>query len=93
MQYTAESFSAPLRRAFSSPALPPPGALGELTTPGREDLVLSGIAGPAWQRIRRLGAELRRLQQGRVTTYLQYIIGTVLLLLGYLFFAGKSSTP
>jgi formate hydrogenlyase subunit 3/multisubunit Na+/H+ antiporter MnhD subunit len=90
MQYTAESFSAPLRRAFSATALPrgePAPGKGS----GGEDLVLRGIAAPAWERIIRLGAELRLLQQGRVTTYLQYIIGTVVLLLGYLFFAGKSA--
>jgi hypothetical protein len=90
MQYTAESFGAPLRNAFSSPALP---GLADGIAPGREDFVLSGLAEPAWERIRRLGAGLRRLQQGRVTTYLQYIIGTVVLLLGYLFFAGRSATP
>lgn len=89
MQYTADSFGAPLRRAFSSATLPPAGQIA----PGRDDLVLRRIAAPAWERIRRAGAELRLLQQGRVTTYLQYIIGTVVLLLGYLFFAGKSSTP
>jgi formate hydrogenlyase subunit 3/multisubunit Na+/H+ antiporter MnhD subunit len=89
MQYTAESFGAPLRRAFSSAALPPARGIA----PGRDDLVLRRIAAPAWERIRRTGAELRLLQQGRVTTYLQYIIGTVVLLLGYLFFAGKSSPP
>ena len=92
MQYTAESFSAPLRRAFS-PALPHAGVPALGGAPGREDLVLRRIAAPAWERIRRLGAELRLLQQGRVTTYLQYIIGTVVLLLGYLFFAGKSASP
>jgi hypothetical protein len=92
MQYTAESFSAPLRHAFS-PALPRAGEPALGGAPGREDLVLRRIAAPAWERIRRLGAELRLLQQGRVTTYLQYIIGTVVLLLGYLFFAGKSASP
>jgi hydrogenase-4 component B len=93
MQSTAESFSVPLWRAFSSRALPPSGELPGGIAPGRDDFVLRGIAAPAWKRIRRLGAELRLLQQGRVTTYLQYIIGTVVLLLGYLFFAGKGSAP
>jgi NADH:ubiquinone oxidoreductase subunit 5 (subunit L)/multisubunit Na+/H+ antiporter MnhA subunit len=92
MQYTAESFSAPLRRAFS-PARTQAGDPPLGGAPGREDLVLRALAAPAWERLRRLGAELRLLQQGRVTTYLQYIIGTVLLLLGYLFFAGQSASP
>ena len=92
MQYTAESFSAPLRSAFSR-ALPHAGEPALGGAPDRDDLVLRGIAAPAWERIRRLGAELRLIQQGRVTTYLQYIIGTVVLLLSYLFFAGKTSTP
>jgi len=93
MQYTAASFSAPLARAFSSGALPlvEESAAGVAT--GGEDRVLRAIAAPFWRRIRRLAAELRPLQQGRVTTYLQYIIATVVLLLGYLFFAAKSATP
>jgi hydrogenase-4 component B len=92
MQYTASSFSAPLRHAFASAALPPVTDRASADS-GREDLVLNEFAAPVWARIKHLGAELRPLQQGRVTTYLQYIIATVLLLLGYLFFAGKSVTP
>jgi hydrogenase-4 component B len=93
MQYTAASFSAPLAQVFSTP----PILVGDGTVPdagpAREDRVLHGFAVPAWERIRRLAAELRPLQQGRVTTYLRYIIGTVLLLLGFLYFSGKSATP
>jgi formate hydrogenlyase subunit 3/multisubunit Na+/H+ antiporter MnhD subunit len=93
MQYTAASFSAPLVRAFASTALPPvEGSIAGVNA-GREDRVLSAIAVPVWRQIRRLAAELRLLQQGRVTTYLQYIIGTVVLLLGFLFFSGKRATP
>ena len=89
MQYTAASFSAPLAGAFATSVPPLPGKTGQKAGERREDRVLATIAGPVWERVRRLATELRPLQQGRVTTYLQYIIGTVLLLLGFLFFAGS----
>lgn len=93
MQYTAASFSAPLVRAFASTAIPAVEGSIAGGNAGREDRVLHGFAVPVWRRIRRLAAELRPLQQGRVTTYLQYIIGTVVLLLGFLFFSGKTAAP
>ena len=92
MQYTAASFSAPLSHAFSTSAVPALHHAGSEPGLRREDRVLRGIATPVWQRLRRLAAELRPLQQGRVTTYLQYIIATVLLLLGFLFFAGAGAS-
>ena len=93
MQYTAASFSAPVTSAFAiadgfAVVMPPQeGADGR-----REDRVLRGVAMPVWQYLTRAALALRPLQQGRVTTYLQYIIGTVLLLLGFLFFAGLSAS-
>ncbi|HEX7024179.1 MAG TPA: proton-conducting transporter membrane subunit, partial [Gemmatimonadales bacterium] len=93
MQYTADSFGAPVSRAFAiASALAVEGG-GPAPGPTREDRVLRELAFPAWERIRRLAAELRPLQQGRVTTYLQYIIGTVILLLGFLFFSGRATPP
>ena len=50
-----------------------------------EDRVLSRVVGPAWARVRIAAAALRPLQHGRVTTYLQYIVFTLLVLLGVLF--------
>jgi hypothetical protein len=47
--------------------------------------VLSRVAGPVWMRVRTAAAVLRPLQQGRVTTYLQYIVLTLLALLFVLF--------
>jgi hydrogenase-4 component B len=88
MQYTAASFSAPMASAFATSLPPVFDKTGRAANERREDRVLLTIAVPVWQRLRRLATELRPLQQGRVTTYLQYIIGTVLLLLGFLFFAG-----
>ncbi len=93
MQYTAASFGAPVTAAFAiadgfSAAVIRAGADGR-----REDRVLRGFAVPGWQYLTRVALKLRPLQQGRVTTYLQYIIGTVLLLLGFLFFAGLTASP
>jgi len=88
MQYTASSFSAPMANAFATSVPPRLGRAGLEVNERPEDRVLVTIAVPVWERLRRLATELRPLQQGRVTTYLQYIIGTVLLLLGFLFFAG-----
>jgi len=93
MQYTASSFSAPLLGAFPTVAGPERvRGEGELhTVPA--DRVLSGLAVPLWERLRALALLVRPLQQGRVTTYLQYIIWVVLLLLGYLSFASRLGPP
>jgi formate hydrogenlyase subunit 3/multisubunit Na+/H+ antiporter MnhD subunit len=91
MQYTASSFSAPVARAF---AMSDGDALGRaMSRPDadRDDRVLRGIAMPAWQHVARLALQLRPLQQGRVTTYLQYMIVTVLLLLGFLYVSGLAT--
>jgi hydrogenase-4 component B len=87
MQYTAGSFTAPLLLAFGRVGAPEvarePGSL-ETRSP---DKVLDGLVRPLWQRARNLAAGFRPLQQGPVTRYLQYIVLTVLLLLGALFAA------
>jgi NADH:ubiquinone oxidoreductase subunit 5 (subunit L)/multisubunit Na+/H+ antiporter MnhA subunit len=93
MQYTASSFSAPLLGAFPAGTAPERlGGLGEFRT-APTDRVLSGLAIPLWERLRALAFYLRPLQQGRVTTYLRYIIWAVLLLLGYLSLASRSGPP
>jgi NADH:ubiquinone oxidoreductase subunit 5 (subunit L)/multisubunit Na+/H+ antiporter MnhA subunit len=88
MQYTAASFTAPLVRALVGAGAPAtaggmPGADAD-----RDDRILRGMAAPVWKRLRALAFELRPMQHGKMTTYLQFIIGTVLLLLAFLFFAG-----
>jgi len=50
-----------------------------------EDRMESRVVRPAWDRLKAVATALRPLQQGRVTTYLQYIVWTVLLLLLALF--------
>jgi formate hydrogenlyase subunit 3/multisubunit Na+/H+ antiporter MnhD subunit len=87
MQYTAASFGAPLLRAF--PATIVRDAARPRLTPHTptQDFVVQRLVRPAWDRIQSLAGTLRPLQQGRVTTYLQYMIWTVLLLLGFLLFA------
>ena len=86
MQYTASSFGAPILAAI--PLSGEPGrmrpAFREGAGPG--DRVMGAVA-RTWSRIRSLALALRPLQRGRVTTYLQYMIWAVLLLLGYLLVA------
>jgi hydrogenase-4 component B len=85
MQYTASSFGAPVLSAFGSAAKPPATRTPSSFATDPEDRVLSRVVGPAWARVRTAAAALRPLQQGRVTTYLQYIVVTLLVLLCVLF--------
>jgi NADH:ubiquinone oxidoreductase subunit 5 (subunit L)/multisubunit Na+/H+ antiporter MnhA subunit len=84
MQYTASSFGAPILAAIPLSGSRVRLADREGTSPG--DRVMRGVA-RLWDRIQALALTVRPLQRGRVTTYLQYIIWTVLLLLGYLLVA------
>jgi hydrogenase-4 component B len=93
MQYTASSFSAPMLESF--PAVTAPERVREAgefrTIPA--DRVLRRLAIPLWGRVRALALSLRPLQQGRVTTYLQYIIWVVLALLAFLSLAPRGGPP
>jgi hypothetical protein len=86
MQYSAASFSDPLTQAYSFSGSRASGQ-------GRRDAVLQAMTGPVWRRVSQFALRLRPLQQGRVTTYLQYIIGTVIVMLGFLFFAASGARP
>jgi hypothetical protein len=85
MQYTAGSFTTPLLLAFGKAGAPEVrrGTASLETRP--RDVVLDGLVRPLWQQARKVAAGFRPLQQGPVTRYLQYIVVTVLLLLGVLF--------
>ena len=83
MQYTGSSFALPILRAFAIPAGP---ASGAATAQARR---FHDLARPIWSRIEELSQTLRPLQQGRITAYLQYMIWTVLLLLGFLWFTSR----
>jgi hydrogenase-4 component B len=85
MQYTASSFGEPLLSAFGSLVKPPGRRTSTSFATNPEDRVLSRLVGPAWARVRNAAAALRPLQQGRVTTYLQYIVLTLVVLLCVLF--------
>jgi NADH:ubiquinone oxidoreductase subunit 5 (subunit L)/multisubunit Na+/H+ antiporter MnhA subunit len=89
MQYTASSFAEPMTRIFQ-PLLRsrvdrdipthrswPAAASWRSVTPDR---VLAGIYDPVFQGVERALLRLRGLQQGRVSTYLLYIVLTVLAL-------------
>jgi hydrogenase-4 component B len=85
MQYTGSSFGAPILSAFGSLVRPPVERTPTAFATDAEDRVVRRVVGPAWGRLKRAAAALRPLQQGRVTTYLQYIVVTVLVLLLVLF--------
>jgi hydrogenase-4 component B len=85
MQYTAGSFTTPLLLAFGRVGTPAVtrGKASLETRP--RDLVLDGLVRPLWRRAKSVAAGFRPLQQGPITRYLQYIVLTVVLLLGALF--------
>jgi hypothetical protein len=93
MQYTASSFSTPILTSFSLPAGPGRIRLREDGRTNPSDRILRDFARPLWNGIQALALSVRPLQQGRITTYLQYMIWTVLLLLGFLFFFSMGSRP
>jgi hydrogenase-4 component B len=89
MQYTATSFAEPTTRIFQpllrsriesdlpTGAVWPEAARWRSTTPDR---ALAGIYLPVFKSVERALLRLRGLQQGRVSTYLLYIVLTVLVL-------------
>ena len=85
MQYTASSFAAPLLMALGSIAAPQVERSATSFRTHSDDRVLHGLIAPLWRRARAVATAFRPLQQGPVTRYLQYIVVTVLLLLGVLF--------
>jgi hydrogenase-4 component B len=93
MQYTAASFSSPTLIAFPVPAGPERARLAEQHVTSSSDRIMRNVARPLWNRLQALALSVRPLQQGRVTTYLQYMIWTVLLLLGFLLFTSTGARP
>ena len=88
MQYTASSFAEPLLDVFGR-------ASGVRTHRGATvfhsepfDLVLDRAVAPVWASIQRAAVRLRGLQQGRLRTYLVYVVGTLTALLAYLVIRG-----
>ena len=89
MQYTASSFAEPVTRVFEpllqsrieselpAEALWPRAASWRSYTPDR---VLTQFYRPAFGAVERALLRLRGLQQGRISTYLLYIVLTVLVL-------------
>jgi len=90
MQYTAASFAAPLLQAFGRAA----GVRTERTPAAFHthpvDLVLEGVVLPAWRQVWRIADAIRPVQQGRLHTYLLYIIGVLLALLLYLWLGART---
>ncbi len=90
MQYTASSFAAPLLGVFDqlSGVRTARTARSVITHP--IDLVLDGAALPVWRRLHSAALRLRTLQQGRLHVYLLYVMGSLLILLGYLALGPRS---
>jgi hydrogenase-4 component B len=90
MQYTAASYAAPLLAAFARLSgirvARAPGAFH--THPF--DLVLERLVLPTWRRMAGTAEAIRPLQQGRLQTYLLYIVGVLLALLLYLWLGGAA---
>jgi hydrogenase-4 component B len=87
MQYTASSFGSPVLRAFGPLAAPPARRTATTLATEPDDRVLMGVVVPFWRRVQSAAVRLRPLQEGRITRYLQYMVVTVVLLLGALFAA------
>lgn len=90
MQYTAASFAAPLLQAFGRAA-----GVRTVRTPAAfhthpVDLVLEGVVLPTWRQVWRAAEAIRPVQQGRLHTYLLYIVGVLLALLLYLWLGART---
>jgi hydrogenase-4 component B len=89
MQYTASSFGQPITRIFQ-PLLrsrierdAPAAVVWPMTASWRSvtpDRALAGLYEPVFKSVERALLRLRGLQQGRISTYLLYIVLTVLVL-------------
>lgn len=90
MQYTAASFAAPVLGAFGRVA----GVRVDRTATSFHthpvDVVLDGVVRPVWRGVRTAADSLRPLQEGRLHTYLLYIVGVLLALLLYLWLGARA---
>jgi hydrogenase-4 component B len=93
MQYTAASFGAPILTAFPRIAAAEPIVREVGGATASEDRILGRVVLPAWRRLRGVAGTIRPLQRGRVTIYLQYIVWTLLVLLGLLYGRARGLTP
>jgi NADH:ubiquinone oxidoreductase subunit 5 (subunit L)/multisubunit Na+/H+ antiporter MnhA subunit len=84
MQYSASSFAAPLVDVFGKVAGVTVERTPQVFATHPANLVLDRALEPAWRAVRRAGARLRPIQQGRLQLYLLYIVATVSVLLLYL---------
>lgn len=87
MQYTGSSFGMPLLRGFGRLGVPGPVPAGDPVATDPTDPVLAGVVLPLARAIRSVAGSVRRLQDGRITRSLQYMVLTLLILLGALFAA------
>jgi NADH:ubiquinone oxidoreductase subunit 5 (subunit L)/multisubunit Na+/H+ antiporter MnhA subunit len=89
MAYTASSFAAPLLAPFGSFAGTRTDRTGEAFATHAFDPVLDRVMLPAWRGVRAAATRLRPIQRGRLSLYLLYVGAAVIIVLLYLFSAGK----
>jgi hydrogenase-4 component B len=88
MQYTASSFAAPLLEVFGAASAVRAHRGATVFHSEPFDLVLDRAVAPVWAMVQRIGVRLRGLQQGRLRTYLVYVVATLTMLLAYLVVRG-----
>lgn len=89
MQYTGSSFAAPLLVAYGPAAGIRTTRSGDGLSTHAVEPVLDLMLLPSWRRIHRLAYRMRALQRGRLSSYLIYIILTLVTLLLYLLVEGR----
>jgi formate hydrogenlyase subunit 3/multisubunit Na+/H+ antiporter MnhD subunit len=89
MAYTASSFAAPLLAAFGPFAGTRTERTGAAFATHAFDPVLDRFLLPSWRGVRAAAARLRPIQRGRLSLYLLYVGAAVIIVLLYLFWAGR----
>lgn len=88
MQYTASSFASPLLGIFGRmSAIRVERSAASLRT-HPFDLVLDGVALPAWRAMQRGALRLRGVQRGRIQLYVLNVMAALIVVLAYLVLAG-----
>lgn len=92
MQYTASSFGAPLAHAFSA-AVP----LNRVPAPGRfrtvpQDRVFHNLMRPLWNRLQAVALVYAPAAAGAAASF-SFMIWTLILLLGFLYFSSSAGRP
>ena len=91
MQYTASSFAAPLLTLFRPLAGVSVKRTSHSFTTHVVDPVLAEFMLPGWRGVRHVADRIRRMQRGRISLQLAYVVAAVIVLLIYLVFRGGAT--